>query len=112
LLTVANANLGLLTDAWQDLADDGTAENVLELNEGLGQTHRQRLQEDDSIRRYTGEEFNRGGHFRGGRDGRGGRGYVLQLSTGDDLYNSADILNSGGRGGGFVGKGGGRTVPK
>ncbi len=41
-----------------------------------------------------------------------GQGYLLQLPTAGDLEYNADIRNSGGRGGGFVGRGGGRTVPK
>lgn len=41
-----------------------------------------------------------------------GQEYLLQLPTAGDLEYNADIRNSGGRGGGFVGRGCGRTVPK
>lgn len=53
---------------------DGTdAQNLEDVNEGLGQTHRFKLMTDDSVRDYTGEEnFRKGGH--GGRSGRGDRG--------------------------------------
>ena len=60
-------------DAWTRLHNDGTdAQNLQAVNEGLGQTHRARLMNDDSVRDYTGEEILRGG--RGGRGGRVGRG--------------------------------------
>ena len=43
-------------DAWTHLQDDGTeSQKLQDVNEGMGQTHRAKLMEDDSIR--------------GGRDG-------------------------------------------
>ncbi len=61
-------------DAWTRLHDDGTdAQNLQAVNEGLGQTHRAKLMNDDSVRDYTGEESFQGGG-RSGRGGRGGRG--------------------------------------
>ena len=74
-----NVERGPLIDAWQNLEKDGTAEDVIEVNEGLGQTHRQRLQEDDRVRDYTGEPPHRGGYFSSGRGGRSGQTYVLRI---------------------------------
>lgn len=56
---------------------DGTdAQNLENVNEGFGQTHRFKLMTDDSVRDYTGEEnFRKGVHGgRGSRGDRGGRG--------------------------------------
>ncbi len=61
-------------DAWTRLQDDGTeSQNLQDVNEGLGQTHRARLMLDNSIREYTGESSFRG-RDRGGRGGRGDHG--------------------------------------
>ncbi|KAK4695606.1 hypothetical protein P7C71_g2177, partial [Lecanoromycetidae sp. Uapishka_2] len=83
----ATKQLNEWNSAWQTLAEDGTAMDLPDVNEGLGQTHRIKLQQDESLRYYAGEDSHRGG-----RRGRGGK--------------------SGGRGGGFVGSGSGRRVPK
>ena len=57
-------------DAWTHLQDDGTDSQKLQIvNEGMGQTHRAKLMEDDSVREYTGEP-----HVRGARGGKSGRG--------------------------------------
>lgn len=66
--------------AWTHLHDDGTdSQNLQDVNEGKGQTHRAKLMQDESIRGYTGESSFRGG-ARGGRDGR--RGYDSKGSGG------------------------------
>jgi len=70
--------------AWQDLQDGGAAVDLGDVNEGLGQTHRGRLQQDESVREYTGEEFHRGGYF------RGGRGYMLELRAYDEILEADD----------------------
>ena len=64
---------------YADIEDDGTnTEKLGDVNEGLGQTHRIRLLQDQSVRDYSGEEEDhRGGHGRRSRrsglgDGRGG----------------------------------------
>ena len=55
-------------DAWTHLQDDGTeSQKLQDVNEGMGQTHRAKLMEDDNIRMYTGES-----NIRGARGGRGG----------------------------------------
>ena len=48
-------------DAWTHLQDDGTeSQKLRDVNEGMGQTHRAKLMEDDRIRMYTGESNIRG----------------------------------------------------
>ena len=70
------------SDAWTRLQDDGTdLQNLQDVNEGLGQTHRARLMRDSSTREPMGES-----KFRGERGGK--------ISRGDH----------GGRGGGYVGR--------
>ena len=55
-------------DAWTHLHDDGTeSQKLQDVNEGMGQTHRAKLMEDNSAREYTGESDVRGA--RGGRVG-------------------------------------------
>lgn len=64
-------------DAWTGLQDDGTdAQNLQAVNEGLGQTHRAKLMNDDSIRNYIGEANfrSRGRDYRVGRADHGARG--------------------------------------
>ena len=63
--------------AWTRLQDDGTdLQNLRDVNEGLGQTHRARLMRDGSTRESTAEsnlQGERGGtNSRGDRGGRGG----------------------------------------
>lgn len=64
-------------DAWTRLHHDGTVtQNLGDVNEGNGQTHREKLMGNDSIREYNGEA-----NFRGG--GHGGRGGgILSRVTG------------------------------
>ena len=80
--------LNISQDAWTRLQDDGTdSQKLQDVNEGMGQTHRAKLMESDSVREYTGESNIRGG----GRSGRGARG------------------DHGGRGGGNAGRVTGRS---
>ena len=54
-------------DAWTHLQKDGTeSQKLRDVNEGMGQTHRAKLMEDESVRMYTSESNIRGA--RGGRD--------------------------------------------
>lgn len=71
-----------VTDAWKELKGDGTADDSLDsMNDG--QTHREKLMSDPSVRDYKegSEDFGHGSHGRhgaadrsrgGGRGGRGG----------------------------------------
>ena len=55
----------LLTDVYREIQDDGTAAlgDLRSVNEGLGQTHRAKLMEDERIRTYTGEpDYRKGRH--------------------------------------------------
>ncbi|KAL6714923.1 hypothetical protein ACLMJK_007183 [Lecanora helva] len=65
--------------AWQDLKDDGTNdEGLQDVNEGTGQTHRGKLQQDADVKDYKPDDDdlyqrNRSSHsFRGGRSRGGG----------------------------------------
>ena len=56
-------------DAWTHLHDDGTeSQKLQDVNEGMGQTHRAKLMEDDSIRMYMGELNTRGARGARGDD--------------------------------------------
>ena len=52
-----------IPDIYRVIQDDGSASpgDLSSVNEGLGQTHRAKLMEDDSVRAYTGESTYRRG---------------------------------------------------
>ena len=57
-------------DAWTSLQDDGAdSQNLRDVNEGLGQTHRARLMCDDGVRDHASESITRTRDC-GGRSGR------------------------------------------
>lgn len=61
-------------DAWTSLQNDGSdSQNLRDVNEGKGQTHRAKLMSNESVREYTDEANFRGGG-RAGKSGRGGHG--------------------------------------
>lgn len=89
----ARDKLTAWSTAYADLQDDGTADDVLlDINEGkllskkiahyaltgtsgLGQTHRGKLQADDTVRDYKGEDSHHRGGYGSARGGhQGGRG--------------------------------------
>ena len=57
-----------LLDVYRVIQDDGTVApgDLQSVNEGLGQTHRAKLMEDDRVRAYTGEPDYRKGRNHNG----------------------------------------------